>query len=72
MNAPAAFVQEIWPWLVDLFGRITLENLSRFLTSTGITMVSHSNEKPMIDNPLQNAIEVAVRGFADSDVRGFY
>ena len=70
MNAPAAFVREIWPWLVDLFERIALEKdsfFNQYRDHHGLAFVRETDDR----QPLQNAIEVAVRGFADSDVEGF-
>ena len=70
MNAPAAFVREIWPWLVDLFERITPEKdpfLNQYRDHHGLAFERETDDR----QPLQNAIEVAVRGFADADVEGF-
>ena len=70
MNAPPAFVREIWPWLVDLFERITLKEqpiFNQYRDHDGLTFERETDDR----QSLQNAIEVAVRGFADSDVEGF-
>ena len=70
MNAPAAFVREIWPWLVDLFERITPEKdpfLNQYRDHHGLAFERETDDR----QSLQNAIEVAVRGFADADVEGF-
>ena len=70
MNAPAAFVREIWPWLVDFFERITPEKdplLNQYRDHHGLAFERETDDR----QPLQNAIEIAVRGFADSDVEGF-
>lgn len=69
-RAPKAFVQEMWPWLVKLFTRIGQEEnplLYRYRNHHGLAFKREISER----QPLQKAIEIAVRGFAESEVEEF-
>ena len=70
MNAPAAFVREIWPWLVDLFERISQKThpfLNKYRDHHGSAFKREKDDR----HPLQKGIEVAVRGYAESEVEDF-
>ena len=70
MNAPAAFVREIWPWLVDLFERITQKThpfLNKYRDHHGSAFKREKYDR----YPLQKGIEVAVRGYAESEAEDF-
>ena len=70
MNAPAEFVREIWPWLVDLFERISQKThpfLNKYRDHHGSAFKREKDDR----HPLQKGIEVAVRGYAESEVEDF-
>ena len=70
MNAPAAFVREIWPWLVDLFERISQKThpfLNKYRDHHGSAFKREKDDR----HPLQKGIEVAVRGYAESEAEDF-
>ena len=70
MNAPAAFVREIWPWLVDLFERISQKTqpfLNKYRDHHGLAFEQENDDR----HPLQKGIELAVRGYAESEAEDF-
>ena len=70
MNAPAAFVREIWPWLVDLFERISQKSqpfLNKYRDHHGLAFEQENDDR----HPLQKGIELAVRGYAESEAENF-
>ena len=69
-KAPRAFVEEIWPWLVDLFERLGREEdpfLHQYRGHNGLAFRRETNDR----QPLQKAIEVAICGFAETEVEDF-
>ena len=66
MKAPRAFVEEIWLWLADLFKRLAREEqpfLNHYRNHHG-----RAFRREMDDlQPLQKAIVVAIRGFAEAE-----
>ena len=70
MNAPSAFVREIWPWLVDLFERISQKTqpfLNKYRDHHSFAFEQENDDR----HPLQKGIEVAVRGYAESEAEDF-
>lgn len=69
-SAPREFTVEIWPWLIELFTR-----MSRPVTTAQIRYRSHHGLafKHALgkQQPLQQAIEIAVSCFADADPNEF-
>ena len=69
-RAPKVFVQEMWPWLVELFsllGREDYPHQLRYRNHHGLAFKRDSNKK----QPLLTAIEIAVCGFAETEVEEF-
>ena len=68
--APREFTEEIWPWLIELFTR-----MSRPVTAAHIRYRSHHGlafEHALGEHqPLQQAIEIAVSCFAEADPNEF-
>ena len=65
-NAPRAFVEEFWPWLADLFERLAREEhlfLNQYRNHHGLAFRREVDDR----QPLQKAIAVAIRGFAEAE-----
>ena len=70
MKAPRAFVEEIWPWLSELFERLARdENPSRnqYRDHHGLAFMRATDDR----QSLQHAIIVAIHGFAEADAEVF-
>ena len=70
LRAPEAFIKEIWPWLADLFGRLAHPPhrlLNEYRAHHGLAFATEAGER----GPLQDAIEAAVRGFAETSTEAF-
>ena len=70
MKAPRAFVEEIWPWLTELFERLASDQnpfLNQYRNHHGLAFKRETDDK----QSLQNAIAVAIRGFAEADIEAF-
>ncbi len=64
MKAPRAFVEEIWLWLADLFERLAREEhpfLNQYRNHHGLAFMREMDDR----KPLQKAIVIAIRGFAE-------
>ena len=69
-RAPRAFVEEMWPWLVQLFACLRQNDnpaLHRYRNHQGLAFKRETNER----QPLQAAMEIAVRGYAETDTEEF-
>ena len=69
-RSPKVFVVEIWPWLVELFarlGRAENPNLYRYRDHQGLAFLRETSER----QPLQSAIELAIRSYAEVDPEDF-
>lgn len=69
-KAPKVFVEEIWPWLVDVVEKsITPQNkyFDRYREHSGLVFYFDSSDSSYIEN----AIEAAIRGFAETDADAF-
>ena len=69
-KAPMAFVKHIWPWLADLFERLPREAqpfVNAYRQHHGLAFTRDTNEH----QPLQKAIELAIRGFAETETKAF-
>ena len=69
-RAPKAFLQEIWPWLVELFsrlGRKEIPHLYRYRDHHGLSFMRKTSER----QPMQTAIEDAIRNFAETETEDF-
>ena len=70
MKAPRDFVKEIWPWLVDLFDRLSKEEhpfLQQYRNHAGLAFKRETDDR----QPLQNAIKVAICCFAETEPKSF-
>ena len=70
MKAPRAFVEEIWPWLNDLFERLAREenpSLNQYRDHDGLAFMRETHDR----QSLQHAIIVAIQGFAETDAEAF-
>lgn len=69
-RAPRAFVEETWPSLIDILGRIAHEphpHLNKYRAHSGLTFYPDG----VVHYPLPEAIESSVRGFAEADPDSF-
>ena len=69
-RAPRAFVEEIWPWLGELFIRLGREErplFNQYRRHHGLAFMRETSEK----QPLQVAIERAIRDLAETEVEYF-
>ena len=70
LRAPEAFIKEIWPWLADLFGRLAHPPhpfLNEYREHHGLAFAREAGERA----PLQDAIEAAIRAFAETNAEAF-
>ena len=70
VKAPEAFIKEIWPWLADLFGRLAHPPhpfLNEYREHHGLAFATEAGQRA----PLQDAIEAAIRGFAETNAEAF-
>ena len=70
LRAPGAFIKEIWPWLADLFGRLAHPPhpfLNEYREHHGLAFAREAGKR----GPLQDAIEAAIRGFAETNAEAF-
>ena len=70
LKAPEAFIKEIWPWLADLFGRLAHPPhpfLNQYREHHGLAFAREAGERA----PLQDAIEAAIRAFAETNTEAF-
>ena len=69
-RSPRAFVNEIWPWLAELFGRLgqsANSALYRYRDHQGLAFSRDTDKR----QPLQSAIKIALRGYAQADPEDF-
>ena len=69
-RAPRAFVEEIWPCLVDILGRIAHEphpRLNEYRKHKGLTFCTDAG----FQYSLPEAVESSIRGFAEADPGAF-
>ena len=69
-RAPRTFIEEIWPWLKQLFSRLAQKEhpfLFRYRHHHGRGFERESRDKP----PFQSAIQIALRGFAESHAEDY-
>ena len=69
-RSPRAFVNEIWPWLAALFTRLGQSAdsaLYRYRDHQGLAFLRDTDER----QPLQSAIKIAFRGYAQADPEDF-
>ena len=69
-RAPRVFVGEIWPWLVELFTRLGQEEepfLQKYRDHHSLAFNHHG----MVNRPLQEAIALAIRIFAEEETDEF-
>ena len=70
VRAPEAFIEELWPWLADLFERLAPPPhplLNEYREHHGLAFATEAGQRA----PLQDAIEVAVRAFAETNAEAF-
>ena len=69
-RAPRQFLEQIWPWLVELFTRLGRQgdpSQLRYREHNGLSFMRETSER----QPLQTAIKVAARGFASTQGEDF-
>ena len=69
-RAPKAFIQELWSWFVELFDRLgRKENpyLCRYRDHHSLAFKRDESD----DQSLQTAMEIAIRGYAETNIKGF-
>ena len=69
-RSPKAFVTEMWTWLTELFGRLGQSanpGLYRYRDHQGLAFLRDTD----VRKPLQAAIKIAVRGYAQTDPEDF-
>ena len=69
-KVPRTFVEHIWPWLVDLFERLASDVhpfVNGYRQHHGLAFKADTNEH----QPLQQAIESAIREFAETETEAF-
>ena len=70
LRAPEAFIKELWPWLADLFGRLAHPPhplLNEYREHHGLAFAREAGKR----GPLQDAIEAAICGFAETNAEAF-
>ena len=69
-RSPNEFVRAMWPWLIELYRRLGRPDnpaIDRYRDHQGLSFLRESSER----QPLQSAIEAAVRGYAEADPEDF-